>query len=241
VVTEASQPAIESQEKTAAAPAEPGKLITLEGGEGGGKTTQILRLAERLGKFGIRVTTTREPGGTPKAESIRRFLLSGAAKALGPEAEAVLFAAARADHVEALIRPALAKGSWVLCDRYIDSTRAYQGGAGVSLDLIVALEQATVGATRPDLTIVLDIPAELGLLRSAERHKAKHQPPDRFERDTLAEHGRRRQIFLEIAADEPERCVVVDASRPEAEVAEAIWLAVTERLGPAEKVRGGRP
>lgn len=226
--------------KASAKPVEPGRFITLEGGEGGGKTTQILRLAERLGKAGIRVTTTREPGGTPKAESIRRFLLSGAARSLGPEAEAVLFAAARADHVEALIRPALAKGNWILCDRFIDSTRAYQGGAGVSLDLIASLERATVGSTRPDLTIVLDLPAELGLLRAAQRHAAVKQSPDRFESDALAEHRQRRQIFLDIAADEPERCIVVDASRPEGEVAEAIWKAVAERLSVAERTDGDR-
>lgn len=216
-----------------------GRLITFEGGEGGGKTTQLLRLAKRLGRAGIRVTTTREPGGTPVAEAIRKFLLSGAAKSLGPEAEALLFAAARADHLDKLIRPALTNGTWVLCDRFTDSTRAYQGAAGVDPALIEALERITVWPTRPELTIILDLPVEIGLVRAAARAAASDIVPDRFERDEVAEHRRRRQIFLEIAAAEPDRCVVVDASRPENEVAEIIWRAIGDRFAIDETVANG--
>ncbi len=211
-------------------PSDFGRLITFEGGEGGGKTTQVIRLAERLRKAGIVVTTTREPGGTPVAEAIRRFLLSGAVRPLGPEAEAVLFAAARADHVDKLIRPALTEGHWVLCDRFTDSTRAYQGAAGVHQTFIEALERITVWPTRPELTIILDVPVEIGLVRAAARAAGQGVAPDRFERDAVDEQRRRREIYLRIAAEEPDRCVVVDASRPEGEVADAIWRAVGERF-----------
>lgn len=221
------------------ASADRGRFVTFEGGEGGGKTTQLLRLAKRLGNAGIRVTTTREPGGTPAAEAIRKFLLSGAARPLGPEAEALLFAAARADHLDKLIRPALTQGSWVLCDRFTDSTRAYQGAAGVDADLIEALERIAVWPTTPDLTLILDLPVEIGLVRAAARAAASDILPDRFERDAVAEHQRRRRIFLEIAAAEPERCVVIDASRPEAEVAEIVWRNVGERLPVAGEAING--
>lgn len=219
--------------------AERGRFVTFEGGEGAGKTTQLLRLAKNLGAAGISVTTTREPGGTPAAEAIRKFLLSGAARSLGPEAEALLLAAARADHLDKLIRPALTQGSWVLCDRFTDSTRAYQGAAGVDPDLIEALERIAVWPTTPDLTLILDLPVEIGLVRVAARAAAAEILPDRFERDTVAEHQRRRRIFLEIAAAEPERCVVLDASRPEGEVAEIIWRTVRERLSVAEAAIDG--
>jgi dTMP kinase len=218
------------EEQTAEAPekkTEKGHLITFEGGEGGGKTTQLLRLAGRLAAAGIKVTTTREPGGTPNAEAIRRFLLSGAAQSLGPEGEAVLFAAARADHVDKLIRPALKRGEWVLCDRFTDSTRAYQGAAGVDTALIDALERIAVWPTEPELTIILDVPVEIGLVRAHTRANDQNDAPDRFEQDSVAEQQQRRDIFLKIAKDEPERCVVIDASRPENEVSEAIWKAVT--------------
>jgi dTMP kinase len=204
----------------------PGRLITFEGGEGGGKTTQLLRLAERLKKAGLNVIATREPGGTPLAEAIRKFVLSGAARSLGAEGEAILFAAARADHVDRLIRPALDRGDWVLCDRYTDSTRAYQGAAGVDPGVIRALERIAVGQTRPDLTVILDLPVEIGLSRAASRNTAA----DRFESDPADIHRQRRAIFLAIARQEPERCVVIDAARPESEVTAAIWQAVAERL-----------
>ena len=212
-----------------------GKLITIEGGDGGGKTSQLLRLAARLEAAGKRVRTTREPGGTPTAEAVRQFLLSGAGKPLGPEGEAVLFAAARADHVSRLIRPALDRGEWVLCDRFIDSTRAYQGAAGVDSALIDALERITVWPTEPALTIILDVPVELGLVRANARAAAENEAPDRFEQDAVSEQQRRRDIFREIAANEPSRCVVIDASRPETDVAEAIWRTVQDRFGLGEK------
>jgi dTMP kinase len=207
-----------------------GRFITFEGGEGAGKSTQVRRLAERIERtWRLRVTTTREPGGTPAAEAIRGFVLGGAAKELGPDGEAFLFAAARADHVDKLIRPALAAGDWVICDRFIDSTRAYQGTAGADLDLVLALERIAVGATMPDLTLILDLPAKAGMARVATRG-GNGARPDRFEADTIAEHERRREAFLWIAEAEPERCVVIDASGSEGEVAAAVWRAVEGRF-----------
>jgi dTMP kinase len=204
-----------------------GKFISFEGGEGAGKSTQVRRLASYLTDRGHEVTVTREPGGTPIAEAIRAFILSGEAKALGAESEAVLFAAARADHVDKVIRPALARGAWVLCDRFIDSTRVYQGsGDGVDPALVRALERVAVGETRPDLTVILDVPAEIGMRRMAERTGS----PDRFESDDLARHEMRRQAYLDIARREPERCVVVDAARSEEKVADSIRRIVDLRL-----------
>lgn len=215
-----------------------GRFITLEGGEGGGKTTQLLKLAEKLKETGLSVTTTREPGGTPTAEAIRRFLLAGAAEPLGPEGEAILFAAARADHVDRLIRPALEQGDWVICDRFTDSTRAYQGSAGVDDQLLEALERVTVWPVRPDMTIILDLPVEIGLIRATARAANARDVPDRFERDSMDEQQRRRDAFLAIAEREPDRCVVIDASRPEAEVAKAIWRLVEQRLAPEAFAHG---
>ena len=216
-----------------------GKLITIEGGDGGGKTCQLLRLAARLEAAGKKVRTTLEPGGTPTAEAIRQFLLSGAAKPLGPQGEAVLFAAARADHVSRLIRPALDRGEWVLCDRFIDSTRAYQGAAGVDPALIDALERITVWPTEPALTIILDVPVELGLIRANARAAADNEAPDRFEQDAVSEQQRRRDIFRSIAEKEPSRCVVIDATRPEPDVAQEIWKTVRHRFGLGGKVANG--
>jgi dTMP kinase len=207
-----------------------GKFITFEGGDGAGKSTQIRLLATRLQNSGRTVVTTREPGGTPTAETIRRLLLSGLAEPLGAEGEAVLFAAARADHVDQIIRPALERGDWVLSDRFVDSTRVYQGGAGADETLLNALERVAVGSTLPDLTIILDIPAELGLERVRGRLVAVGAPPDRFEAEALAEQERRRQAFLAIAARESNRCVVVDAVQAEEQVADEIWRTVRERL-----------
>ena len=208
-----------------------GKFVTFEGGEGAGKSSQIRRLADQLTASGRTVTTTREPGGTATAESIRRLLLSGFAEQLGAEGEAILFAAARADHVERVIRPALRAGHWVLCDRFIDSTRAYQGATGgVDDALLAALDRVAVGRTMPDLTIVLDVPVEVGLARAAERWAAAGENPDRFERDDVVFHELRRQAFLQLAAREPERCVVLDASQAEEVVAKAVWQTVSSRL-----------
>lgn len=208
-----------------------GKFITFEGGEGAGKSTQIRRLAARLEGAGLKVVTTREPGGTPAAEAVRDLLLSGRAAAMGPEGEAMLFAAARADHVQRVIRPALAAGDWVLSDRFTDSTRVYQGAEGkVPSETLDALERAAVGPTRPDLTVILDLPAEIGLRRVRARQTATGDGPDRFDSDELALHERRRQAYLALAVGDPARYVVVDASRSEEEVADEIWRAVSSRL-----------
>lgn len=208
-----------------------GKFITFEGGDGAGKSTQIERLAVALAATGRTVTKTREPGGTPTAETIRDFILSGHAECLGAEGEALLFAAARADHIDRIIRPALARDEWVLCDRFADSTRVYQGvGGGADERLLRALERVAIGGTRPDLTIVLDIPADIGLMRVRDRLVSAGAAPDRFESEDLALQEKRRQAFLDIAANEPERCLVVDATRPADVVAAAIWEAVTSRL-----------
>jgi len=208
-----------------------GKFITFEGGEGVGKSTQIKRLAERLEAAGRAVVVTREPGGTPMAEEIRGMLLAGLAEELGPDGEAVLFAAARADHVERVIRPALRAGKWVLSDRFSDSTRVYQGvGGGADGGILSALDRVAVGRTQPDLTIILDLAVEIGLARAARRIEGTGKPPDRFERDELALHEARRQAFLTIAGVEPERCVVVDAAQSEEATAHDVWQAVAARL-----------
>jgi len=208
-----------------------GKFITFEGGEGAGKSTQVRRLAARLAAAGKVVSVTREPGGTPMAETLRGVLLSGAIATLGAEAEAILFAAARADHVDKLIRPALERDEWVISDRFTDSTRVYQGaGDGVAPELLDTLDRIAVGRTRPDLTIILDVPAEIGLARLAGRLASNGGQPDRFEADTLALHERRRQAYLDIAAREPERCVVIDATAEEDEVAVRVWRSVSRRL-----------
>ena len=208
-----------------------GKFITFEGGEGTGKSTQAAMLALRLEALGLAVHLTREPGGSPGAEIIRHVLLSGAAKPFGPDVEAMLFAAARDDHVRCTILPALDTGKWVICDRFTDSTRVYQGILGqVDQRLIKGLERVSVGDLAPDLTLVLDVPVELGLERvKLRRGEAK---PDRFEAENLDFHQKLRQAYLAIAAAEPDRCVVIDASEPKEAVARKIWNAVGARLNP---------
>lgn len=209
-----------------------GKFITLEGGEGAGKSTQARLLKERLASEGFDVLATREPGGSPRAEAIREVLLSGKAKEYGSLGEALLFYAARDSHLELTIRPALARGRIVISDRFFDSTRAYQGAAGgVSIGTLGALERIVVGATRPDLTLILDLPPEEGLRRALARATENGGNADRFEVMKVGFHQDLRQEFLEIAAAEPRRCAVIDAARPVDEVAEDIWNAVTERLG----------
>ena len=207
-----------------------GKFITFEGGEGAGKSTQVKLLAERLRERGICVIETREPGGTQRGELIREFLLSGKAKDYGAIGEAVLFSAAREDHVRALIAPALACGDWVLCDRFSDSTAAYQGAAGgVKPSLVRALERVSVDQTMPDLTFVLDLPPEIGLKRAAGRSGEGAGQPDRFEGMDLAFHTALREAFLMIARERPERCVVIDGQQAQSAVAEHIWEVVLER------------
>jgi dTMP kinase len=208
-----------------------GKFITFEGGEGTGKSTQAAMLALRLESFGLGVQLTREPGGSPGAEIIRHVLLSGAAKPFGPDVEAMLFAAARDDHVQCTILPALKAGKWVISDRFADSTRVYQGILGrVDARLIKGLERVSIGDLAADLTIVLDIAVELGLERV--RLRRGDAVPDRFEAENVEFHQRLREAYLAIAAAEPQRCVVVDAGAAKEEVAKRIWEAVTSRLEP---------
>jgi dTMP kinase len=210
-----------------------GRFITFEGGEGSGKSTQVATLVKRLGTLGVGVVATREPGGSPGAEAIRHVLLSGAAKPLGAYAEAILFAAARDDHVSQTIRPALDRGRWVICDRFADSTRVYQGVlSNVDARLIARLETLTVGDVRPDLTFVLDLPAEVGLERATRRRG--NGAGDRFEAEALDFHKKLREAYLELAAREPERCAVIDATAAPDTVADAVWAVVNARLHPAE-------
>lgn len=198
-----------------------GIFITFEGGEGAGKSTQIVTLAEALRGTGREVLVTREPGGSPGAEAVRHVLLSGAAEPFGPGMEALLFAAARSDHVEQVIRPAVARGAVVLCDRFMDSSRVYQGVTGnLDAGFMRALEKVAINGMVPDLTIILDLDAEEGMRRAAARRG--DDGADRYEKETLDVHRRRREAFLEIARAEPERCVVIDAAQPPEEVAAAI-------------------
>ena len=207
-----------------------GRFITLEGGEGAGKSTQQKIILSRLAALGIDAIGTREPGGSPHAEALRGILLSGAAAPLGAMAEALLFSAARIDHLDTKIRPALAKDTWVVCDRFSDSTRVYQGALGnIDPRLIRALERVTLGNTRPDLTLILDLPPELGLARAAAR-RGKGEAADRFEAEAMAFHRGLRASFREIAAAEPERCALIDASGNVAEVGGRIWEAIAKRL-----------
>jgi dTMP kinase len=209
-----------------------GRFITFEGGEGTGKSSHAELLAQRLRALGIGVVLTREPGGSPGAEIIRHVLLSGAAKPLGPDAEAILFAAARDDHVRSTIEPALAQGRWVICDRFIDSTRVYQGALGqVDLKLIYFLERITVGSLKPDITFILDVPAEVGLAR-AKKRRGEGQV-DRFESESLEFHQKLREAYLTLAAREPDRCVPIDTTEPRVQVAMQIWNFVSHRLDPA--------
>jgi dTMP kinase len=206
-----------------------GRFITFEGGEGGGKSTQAKLLAARLEKSGIEVVLTREPGGSAGAEIIRHVLLSGAAKPLGAETEAILFAAARDDHVRATIAPALEAGKWVISDRFMDSTRVYQGILGqVDPRLIRGLERVTVGDVVPDLTFIMDVPVDVGLARVQARRGAG--AADRFEAETAEFHEKLRRAFAAFAKLEPERCVLIDATQPKEAVHDHIWAIVSERL-----------
>ncbi len=212
----------------------PGRFLTFEGGEGAGKSSRVAELAERLRRRGVEVVVTREPGGSPGAEVVRHVLLSGGAEAFGPLAEAILFAAARADHVDQTIRPALTRGAWVISDRFYDSTRVYQGATGdVPGDTVAALEEIAVDDVRPDLTILLDVPVEIGMARAAARRGA--DVADRFEKEEKNVHESRRRAFLALARAEPKRFVVIDATRDPATVADAVWYGVCSRLGLPEK------
>jgi dTMP kinase len=200
-----------------------GRFISFEGGEGSGKSTQINKLAERLEAAKLRAILTREPGGSPGAEVIRHLLLSGMGKLLGAEAET------RDDHVHTVIQPALAQGTWVLCDRFSDSTRAYQGKVGHVLPGILnAMERVTIGDLKPDLTIILDVPVEVGLKRAAARRGSA--APDRFESEDVKFHQDLRDAYREIAASEPSRCVLIDASGDTNTVAASVWTTLRDRF-----------
>lgn len=205
-----------------------GRFITFEGGEGAGKSTQIRRLAAALRDHVREVVVTREPGGTPLAEKLRSVILAGKARDFGAMGEALLFSAARIDHIDRVIRPALARGAYVLCDRFADSTRAYQGARGGAEDnMLATLERVTLAGVQPDLTFILDIAPEAGMARAGRRRG--QEAADRFEAEDLGFHAQLREKFLEIAEAEPERCRVVDAARAEDEVAVALWSACLEK------------
>lgn len=210
-------------------PAEPGRFITLEGGEGAGKSSQARRLAAWLGARGIDYLLTREPGGSAGAEAIRGLLVTGEPGRWDAVTEALLMNAARRDHVVRTIRPALAAGRWVICDRFTDSTLAYQGYAGgVPLATLRALIDAAVEDTRPDLTLVLDIAPAAGLARTLRGGDGTEA---RFERMGLRFHTAVRDGFLKVAAEDPARCIVIDVGPPEPVVSDAIVAAVARRLG----------
>lgn len=207
-----------------------GVFITLEGIEGAGKSTLGLRLRERLAAGGRQVLLTREPGGTPLAERIRSAVLDRGAEEISPASETLLMFAARAIHVDNLIRPAVLRGDWVVCDRFTDATRSYQGaGRGVSGELIESLANLVHGDLTPDLTFLLDLPPELGLQRS----RARGTGADRIESETLAFFARVRAHYLGLAAREPARFVVLPASELGADaLCDAAWQALQERLRP---------
>lgn len=204
-----------------------GKFITFEGGEGAGKTTQILRLTEWLTSSGLKVTRTREPGGSPGAEEIRKLLVEGAVDRWSATTEVLLHFAARRDHLEKTIKPALEAGHWVLCDRFVDSTMAYQGyGHELGRDIIEQLQEIVIADNLPDLTFIFDIDPKVGLARAATRAGGE----DRYESMVLAFHERLRAGFLDIAAKAPGRCAVIDANRPQGDIETELRRLVTERL-----------
>jgi dTMP kinase len=202
------------------------QFITFEGGEGTGKSTQAAKLQNKLEALGVGTVLTREPGGAPQAEVLREILVTGAHDRWSPMAESLLNYAARDDHLRNTVKPALEAGKWVISDRFSDSTRAYQGGAGgVDKKFIHILDEAVVGGCVPDLTLIFDMPAILGLERAQTRGG-----PDRFEGKGLAFHDRLREAFLGISENNPDRCVLVDATGTIDDVADAVWWAVESRL-----------
>jgi len=201
-----------------------GKFITLEGGEGVGKSTQAKRLAERLAGHDIPVVVTREPGGTPVGEDVRSLILKD--RPQDPVTELLLFAAARAEHMTSVIRPALDEGTWVISDRFIDSTRVYQGKLyGLEPEFISLLERYTVAPDFPDLTLILDLPANAGVERAQSRGTLSRYDAERIETHEILRKG-----FLEIATHEPRRCVLIDANLPVSSVETAVWQAVSAHL-----------
>ena len=209
----------------------PARFISFEGGEGTGKSTQAGLLFERLCAEGIDALITREPGGSPFAEQIRTLLLDAASAAHGVMAETLLFYAARADHLDKLIRPALAEGRWVVCDRFSDSTLVYQSMAGgLAREVVDALEQMIVAPTVPDLTLVLDVPPETGLQRAVERRQITGAR-DAFEMRDLAYHRRLREGFTALTRNEPRRCLLIDGTREREVIAAEIWSQVRTLKG----------
>jgi dTMP kinase len=210
-----------------------GLFVSFEGGEGAGKSTQIRLLAEALRQRSHDVLVTREPGGSPGAEAVRHVLLSGAAEEFGTRMEAILFAAARNDHVEEVIRPALAAGKVVLCDRFMDSSRVYQGVTGnLEPEFIEALQRIAVNGVVPDCTLILDLPASIGLERARKRGVAvsASATPDRFEKEEMETQEKRREAFLDIAAHDPARCHVINALRDEDVIAGEVLSIVAQLL-----------
>jgi dTMP kinase len=206
---------------------EQGRFISFEGGEGAGKSTQARRLAATLEKRGISCVITREPGGSPGAEDIRKLLVNGEPRRWEALTETLLLYAARADHVARTIKPAMEQGRWVLCDRFADSSYAYQGaGRGIDRETVRRIEAVAIGDFKPDLTFVLDLPAEEGLRRAITRASTE----SRFEHFDVGFHERLRQAFLDIARRAPDRCRVIDAGADEDTVAQAIWKAAAARF-----------
>jgi dTMP kinase len=216
---------------------ERGFFITLEGGEGAGKSTQTRRLAAQLRLEGYEALETREPGGSPGGEQIRQLLVRGETARWDALSEALLLFAARHDHRRRLLAPALARGTWVVCDRFTDSTLAYQGyGHGLPLETLRRLDRLVMDGFHPDLTLLLDLPVEIGLARA----KAREGTEDRFESLDLAFHKRLREGFLALAAAEPRRFAVIDADASEEEVAARILTAVREHRRAATSAHAGR-
>lgn len=204
-----------------------GRFITFEGGEGAGKSTQVALLVDRLRARGLDVLRTREPGGSEGAEEIRAIALNGDAGRWSPMTETMLMFAARSDHLDKTIRPALAAGRWVVCDRFADSSRAYQGaGGGTPGEFIESLDAAVVGETQPDLTLIFDLPVEVGLERAFGRGLFE----TRFESKGVAFHERLRARFLQIAQEKSERCVIIDAVGDIETIEARVWAAVEARL-----------
>lgn len=217
-----------------------GRFITFEGGEGAGKSTQIELLADRLQEHDLSVVTTREPGGSPSAEDIRKLLVSGSIWRWDPLTELLLHNAARREHVRNLIKPVINRGRWVLCDRFVDSTMAYQGyGHGLGRKVVQDIHRVIADGFMPDLTIILDLPTEVGLARAKERNAAvapkseaagEVRREDRYERMAKPFHRRLRRGFLDIAKRDPKRCRVIDANRDIDSIAADIWTAVAKRF-----------
>lgn len=210
----------------------PGRLITFEGGEGAGKSTQTRALADRLRGHGITVVVTREPGGSPFAEALRDVLLAPREDLPAPHAQALVFVAARADHVAKVIRPALETGGWVICDRFTDSTNVYQGVVGgVPLQDLKLLDDMVLDGLRPDLTFILDVPVSVGLSRiSARRDGTGETAADMFEAAQVTYHKALRHAFRALTETQPERCRLIDGTASEDEIAEVIWSEVTAKL-----------